>query len=155
MGRWWKTNSCERASQWISLELDGELSQLERTALARHLGGCARCRELAADVTAFTHLLREAPLVQLEQPLVVELPRAVRRRVARRAAVSVAFAGVVAAAVIGGLVLPGSRPSSSALAFASVQQQKRFAHVEAQRLEPAVFELPEQTVLSFAPRVLV
>ena len=155
MGRWWKTNACERASQWISLDLDGELSQLERAALARHLTACVRCSELAADVSSFTQLLRAAPLVELERPIVVEAPRAVRRRVARRAAVSLAFAGLTAAAVLGGLVLPASPPTSSALAFASVQQQKRFAHAEAQRLEPAVFEVPQATVRSFAPRVLV
>ncbi|HEY3920494.1 MAG TPA: zf-HC2 domain-containing protein [Gaiellaceae bacterium] len=155
MGRWWKTNACERASQWISLDLDGELSQLEQTALARHLTTCARCRELAVDVSSFTELLRAAPLSELERPIVVEVPRAARRRVARRAAISVAFAGLTAAAVLGGFVIPGSRPSSSALAFASVQQQKRFAHAEAQRLEPAVFEVRQPTVQSFAPRVLV
>ena len=44
--RWWRTNACERAMQWISLELDGELSQLERAALGRHIDGCARCREV-------------------------------------------------------------------------------------------------------------
>jgi anti-sigma factor RsiW len=154
MGRWWKTNACDRASQWVSLDLDGELSQLERTALARHLTTCARCRELAADVSSFTKLLREAPAVELERPIVVEAPRAARRRVARRAAISVAFAGLTAAAVLG-FVLPTSRPSSSALTFASVQQQKRFAHAEAQRLEPAVFDVSQPTVRSFAPRVLV
>ena len=44
MTRWRRTTACERAAQWISLELDGELGRLEQAALARHLGRCDRCR---------------------------------------------------------------------------------------------------------------
>ena len=39
--RWLLTTACERASQWISLELHGELGRLEQAALVRHLGGGA------------------------------------------------------------------------------------------------------------------
>ena len=153
MGRWWKTNACDRAAQWVSLELDGELSQLEHAALERHLAGCARCREVAADVRSFTCLLREAPLVELERPVVVRAPQ--RARVARRAAISLAFAGLVSGAVLG-VVLPSSTGTSeSALSFRNAAQQRQFARVEAQRLEPAVFVVPRPAVRSFAPRVLV
>lgn len=153
MGRWWKTNACDRAAQWVSLDLDGELSPIERAALDRHLDGCPRCRALAADITSFTRLMREAPLVELEHPLVARAPQ--RIRVARRAAASLAFAAAVTAAVLG-VVLPASTGSSqSALSFRTVQEQKRFAHIEARRLEPAAFVIPQPAVPSFAPRVLV
>ena len=143
--RWWRTNACERASQWISLDLDGELSQLERAALDRHLAGCARCAETSADVGAFTRLLREAPLVELERPVVVSAPRRARARAARRAAVGLAFAGISVAAVLGGFVVPASTPAArSTLSFQSVQAQRRFAEVETQRLEPVAHEV-EQT----------
>src|ERR1700730_15601806 len=67
MSRWWRTNTCERATQWISLDLDGELSQLEQAALARHLLSCARCQAVSSQVSSFTRMLREAPLIEFER----------------------------------------------------------------------------------------
>jgi len=154
--RWWRTSACERAAQWISLDLDGELSQLERAALGRHLHGCARCREIGAGVRAFTTLLREAPLVELDRP--VELPpaRRPRARTVRRVGASLAFAVVTAFAVAGAVLFPsGGTSPHSALAFRNAQEQQRFANMETQRLEPAVFADERPTVQSFAPRVLV
>jgi anti-sigma factor RsiW len=154
--RWWRTSACERAAQWISLDLDGELSQLERAALGRHLSDCARCRELGADVRAFTTLMREAPLVELGRP--VELPpaRRARTRTAKRVAASLAFAALTAVAVAGAAFYPsGGTSPNSALAFRNAQEQQRFANLETQRLEPAVFVPAKPTVQSFAPRVLV
>jgi predicted anti-sigma-YlaC factor YlaD len=154
--RWWRTSACERALQWISLDLDGELSQLEQAALGRHLGGCARCREVSADVRSFTTLMREAPLVELDRP--VELPpaRRVRARTVRRVGASLAFAVLTAVAVAGAVFLPSDGTSPrSALAFRNAAEQQRFAHLETQRLEPAVFVAEKRTVQSFAPRVLV
>jgi ferric-dicitrate binding protein FerR (iron transport regulator) len=154
--RWWRTGACERAQQWISLELDGELSQLEQAALARHLDGCASCREVSAEIGGFTRLIRAAPLLALEHPLIVELPRRARVRAARRAVVSLAFAGLMGAAVLAGFLVPTSRTTPpSALSFRSAKEQQRFAHIEAQRLEPAVFVSAKPPVQSFAPRVLV
>src|SRR3954452_9377587 len=99
MGRWWRTSACERASQWISLELDGELSQIETAALGRHLAGCGRCRELAVGTRSFTHLLRAAPLLDFYHPISVSLPRVSRSRVASRAAARLVFAALTAAVV--------------------------------------------------------
>jgi predicted anti-sigma-YlaC factor YlaD len=139
MARWWRTNTCDRATQWISLDLDGELSQLEHAALARHLSDCARCRSVSAEVSAFTGMLREAPLLQLEREIASAAPRRARVRAVRRVAVSLAFAGVAVVAVFGGLVLPGTNTGEqSALSFRNVQEQTRFAHIEVQRLEPVV-----------------
>src|SRR5579864_1253725 len=104
MGRWWRTNACDRATQWISLDLDGELSQLERVGLDRHLAGCARCRAVSAEVGVFTRMLRDAPMVELEREVAYAAPRRARARAVRRAAASLAFAGLVGAAVLGGFV---------------------------------------------------
>jgi len=59
----------------VSLQLDDELSQLERRMLDAHLQRCAECRAYAADLTTFTHQLRSAPLEPLRRPVVVARPR--------------------------------------------------------------------------------
>jgi predicted anti-sigma-YlaC factor YlaD len=131
---------CERAAQWISLDLDAELSQLEQAALARHLARCARCQAVSTEVSSFTRMLREAPLIELEREIGYAAPRRARARAVRRVAASVAFAGVAAAAAaVGAFVLSGSSPSpGSPLSFQSLQQQQRFAAIEVRRLEPLV-----------------
>ena len=100
--------ACERARQTISLMLDGEVSQLERVLLKRHLEACPQCLAFAADVNALTRELREAPLVEAERP--VTLPR--RRPAAygvRRAGGLLAAASVAATALLA-VVLPAQRP---------------------------------------------
>jgi ferric-dicitrate binding protein FerR (iron transport regulator) len=156
MGRWRRSSPCERATQWISLSLDGELSELEEAALERHLEGCARCQALSSRVQRFTTLLRAEPLIEITHPIVVTAPRSQRRRVARRGAVALAFAAAVGA-VAGLVVLPhGSPQATSALSFSSIAQQKRFAHVEHVRAEPQTFvtAVEAPTVPSFAARAL-
>ncbi len=53
---------CEQAREYISLELDGELSELERERLRMHLAQCSACARYARDVRGTTSLLRSAPL---------------------------------------------------------------------------------------------
>ena len=144
MARWWRQNTCERAGHWISLDLDGELSQLERVALARHLAGCARCREVSNEFGAFTRMLREAPLIELDREVAHVVPRRARGRMVRRAGLSLAFAGFAAAAVFGGFAVTGPGAPVSALAFQNLAQQQLFAKVEVRRFEPAVFLVPPQ-----------
>jgi anti-sigma factor RsiW len=54
--------ACDRARAWVGRELDGELNEICRIALRRHLGRCAECAQYAVDVEWFTSLLREAAL---------------------------------------------------------------------------------------------
>lgn len=54
--------SCERARSWASLDLDDELSQLERARLAAHLRRCRRCATAVQEMRAATSALRSAPL---------------------------------------------------------------------------------------------
>ena len=49
-------------SEWVSLRLDGELSELEEAMLRRHVAGCGDCQAFAATAESFTSLLRSAPL---------------------------------------------------------------------------------------------
>src|SRR5262245_41143976 len=128
----------------ISLRLDGEASELEAAALDRHLAVCPRCREVAADTAALTALLREAPLVELERPVVLASPRRARKKIVRRAAAGVlVFAGLTAAGLgIAVVADSGQKHPSSALGFRDLHEQRQFVRAELIRLEPqAVFEV--------------
>jgi anti-sigma factor RsiW len=143
--------SCEQAGQLVSQRLDGELTEIERTALDRHLAGCASCRATASDLEGIAELLRDAPSVRFERELVFEGQRA-RARVAGRAAAMVSFAG--AAAVVAVLVVSNVRRAdapASALSFRSVAEQMRYVKAEQHRLEPPRAE----AVYTVSPRVAV
>jgi hypothetical protein len=150
MAFWHRPTACERAGQWISLNLDDELSELEQAGLDRHLGHCARCRALAAHMLGLTQLLRTAPLVELGRELVVGSPRRTRARVLSRAGigVAVAAAAAAAAAVLISTSAPG-RSTARAIEFRSAQEQIRFVQANELRLEPA----PVAVVLAVAPRI--
>src|SRR5678816_2482912 len=87
---------CERARQWASIELDGELSTFERVLLRAHLAHCPPCREFRTDTNGLTHALRMAPLEQLDHPIVIgRIGRRLRLRLApAAAAMAVAFVGL-------------------------------------------------------------
>jgi predicted anti-sigma-YlaC factor YlaD len=54
--------ACDRVRSQVSLELDDELSHLERAMVESHLRRCAGCGAFRDEVTSFTHEIREAPL---------------------------------------------------------------------------------------------
>jgi predicted anti-sigma-YlaC factor YlaD len=87
--------SCEQAAQFVSLDLDGELSRFERAMLQRHLARCPRCAEEARRTASLTELLRSVPPEQMSMP--VEVSR--RRR--SRLAVLQGVAGVAVVAIAG------------------------------------------------------
>src|SRR4029450_4548890 len=93
---------CERVRAQVSLELDEELSELERRMLAAHLERCAECREYQEDLVAFTRELREAPFEQLSYPIEVHRPRR-----ASLAWAQIGVAAAVAVAVFGTLTQLG------------------------------------------------
>src|SRR5436190_23400245 len=53
-------NACDRAREWFSLALDGELSGFEQALLDAHLDRCADCRAFVTDVGDATGLLRSS-----------------------------------------------------------------------------------------------
>ena len=89
--------NCDRARAWISLQLDGELSELEGLMLAAHVERCETCRGFAVEAVGFTAALRTAPLEHLERPVTSIARR--RRPVGRRAVQFGAAAALVAGAV--------------------------------------------------------
>jgi predicted anti-sigma-YlaC factor YlaD len=96
---------CERAQEWVSLELDGELSQLEGALLAVHLRRCGACAVRAAEMGAVAGALRDAPLERPTRPLV---PAEARERRPRPLAVRLAVAATLAALAAGLGVVAGS-----------------------------------------------
>jgi anti-sigma factor RsiW len=77
---------CERARQWASAAVDGELSTFERALLADHIERCASCREFSRDVTGLTTALRAAPREPFEGVVISRVRRQVRLRLAPAAA---------------------------------------------------------------------
>ena len=93
------TAACNRARQWISLEVDGDVSQIERAMLANHLDGCQTCRVFASDVSAFHRMLSETPMEALSRP--IELPRRARTFAFSRVAVVAPAAAAIVALGVG------------------------------------------------------
>jgi predicted anti-sigma-YlaC factor YlaD len=91
---------CDRIREWISLELDGELSRIERALVDRHLAVCGDCTDFAAEVRGFTQALRAESLEPLARP--IELPTR-RRRSVRPPQVAAAAAVALIAVGIGSL----------------------------------------------------
>jgi anti-sigma factor RsiW len=91
---------CERVRGQVSLDLDGELSQLERAMVSRHLEHCAECEAFRDDLVAFTSELRDAPLEEPAHP--IALPRLRRARLEFRAtALSIGAAAASVALLLG------------------------------------------------------
>jgi predicted anti-sigma-YlaC factor YlaD len=105
---------CERVRSSISLEIDGELSELERRRVLAHLERCPECRAFETDVTAFTDELRSAPLEELDHPLVVRRPRRVSF-----ARVQVGVAAAVAVVAVGALAQIAGSKSENERIFAT------------------------------------
>jgi predicted anti-sigma-YlaC factor YlaD len=136
---WRRTTPCERASQWISLELDGELSELEQAGLVRHVARCDRCRELREELAGMTVLLRAEPLAEPLRELRFAAPRRRRARVASRLGFVAAVGAIVAA--VAALITTSSPTgllgqSSQALSFVNQREQIRFAQNKTQGTEP-------------------
>lgn len=96
------TRRCDRVREYVSLKLDGELSQFEAALLAAHVDQCPACREFESRLNAATNVLREAPLERLQRPVILP-PR--RNLVPfRRVQAGLAVALVVVAVGVGSLV---------------------------------------------------
>jgi predicted anti-sigma-YlaC factor YlaD len=88
------SGDCDRARQWSSTELDGELSTFERVLLRAHLASCPSCRDFRTSIGGLTGTLRAAPLEQLDG--VIEIGRLRRSRLRLRLAPAAAAVAVAA-----------------------------------------------------------
>ena len=89
--------TCDRAREWSSLRLDGELSELESALLEAHLKRCNACAAFAVAAEAVALQLRCAAPEQLEQP--GRLPA--RRTASSLRAVQLGAAAALVAAAAG------------------------------------------------------
>lgn len=112
---------CDRARQWASADVDGELSDFERVLLHAHLSGCHACTEFHRDIVGVTRAVRAAPPAQLTRP--IEITR-VRRR--HRLRLAPAAAAMAAAAVGLGSLLASSQFRSSSVGSAVVHHARSF-----------------------------
>lgn len=92
MGRFLSDEAnCARVRAWVSHEVDGELSQLERLFLAAHVRRCSECARFAEDVRGFTQVVRSTPLEQLGRTLEIPSRRPARVGFTRRVAIATAL----------------------------------------------------------------
>ena len=104
---------CSRVREQVSLELDGELSQLEQRMLGAHLERCGGCAAYAADVRDVTERIRNAPHAVLLRPVVV---RRHRPLTTIRLQVGVAAAFALAALGLGTQLAVSTESQSGSLA---------------------------------------
>jgi anti-sigma factor RsiW len=133
-------SDCQRAREAVSVQLDGELSELGSARLSAHLRECDACTAYALEVAAIATRLRAAPL---ERPGVgIALPARRRRaglQIAAAAAVAVAAASSLA---LGHALRSSSRPAQTAtrvVTAPSLQQDIVSQHILAmeRKLVPA------------------
>jgi predicted anti-sigma-YlaC factor YlaD len=103
--------ACDRAREWATAEVDGELSRFELVLLRAHLDACPSCREFHTAISGITRTLRAAPLERLERAIeVTRLRRRLRVRLAPAAA-----AMALAAVVLGSGVVSSELRSSGSV----------------------------------------
>ena len=103
---------------WASLQLDGELSELERALLAAHLVRCDACAIYVREVGAATRGLRAAELERPAHP--ITLPS--RRRLLRPVHVSAAAAMLTMAVGLGALFSSLNSAGSRVVPVASASE---------------------------------
>ena len=110
---------CDRAREWASLRVDGELSELENALLDSHLFRCDGCRGFVREAEAVATALRSVALEPAPAPVVLELPVRSGRRVPLRVLrTAVATGLVLAAAALGsalGVAGRSGRATTSAI----------------------------------------
>jgi predicted anti-sigma-YlaC factor YlaD len=118
--------ACDRARQWVSADVDGELSRFERVLLTAHTAACPSCREFHAATVAITTTLRSTPLERPER--LIEIRRA-RRRIRARLAPAVAAMAVVAVGL--GSLVASSELQSGSVGSSLGEQNSSLARVDA------------------------
>jgi predicted anti-sigma-YlaC factor YlaD len=94
---------CDRAREYSSRSLDGELSDFERALLETHLERCDECRAYATELAEIVTRLRAAPLEALPHPVALPSRRRVRTRALQGAAAAAAAVVALTAGLVGSL----------------------------------------------------
>src|SRR3954462_14382309 len=94
---------CDRAREYSSRSLDGELSEFERALLETHLERCDACRAYAVELAEIVTRLRLEPPAAVSHPLSLPSRRGVRPRALQGAAAVAAAAVAATAGLVGSL----------------------------------------------------
>jgi anti-sigma factor RsiW len=142
-----RNSRCERARQWASLRVDGELSELEDALLEKHLEGCPTCSAFAAGLTGTTEAVRAVPLERPE----IDYPRFERPVIRLPVGKRVAIVAVAAAAALGAFVgsslqspAPERAPGGPQLSFRTDQNLLRQLPHQTKRPAPQPAHIPGQ-----------
>ena len=103
---------CDRAREYSSRSLDGELSDFEHALLETHLERCAACRAYSAELAEIVTHLRAAPMESLSQQISLPSRRRVRARAFQGAAAVAAAAVAATAGLVGSLSSHSSTQAS-------------------------------------------
>jgi anti-sigma factor RsiW len=127
-----RSAECERARLWVSVGIDGELSELGRASVRSHVRRCAACAEFQRETAALTREVRASPRlpvsisvsvdtgVDKDSTVVVQLRRR-RRTTVRVLQACAAAAAVAVAAGLGSLVGSVSTPAGSSATATSAK----------------------------------
>ncbi|MDX6520929.1 MAG: hypothetical protein QOF08_1534 [Gaiellales bacterium] len=132
-------SACQDARTHLSAGLDGEASEIELAAAARHVSGCSGCARLARQLAGDTQRLRSSPRLVPSRTLT---PAVRRRRSGMRSplAVAAAAAALAVAALVGAQVsarvhAPGHPAAAPELRLASLDPQRAQADIRRAYLE--------------------
>jgi predicted anti-sigma-YlaC factor YlaD len=124
------SSACRDARRHLSAGLDGEASEIELAAAARHIAGCSGCERLMQQVAGATAQLRSSPRLSPSRSLAPAVRRQ-RRRMRRPLAVTAAAAALVMAALVGAEVSSHLQPADTTAAAPEV----RLASLDPQRAQ--------------------
>jgi ferric-dicitrate binding protein FerR (iron transport regulator) len=134
---------CDRAREWVSLRLDGELSPLEEELLDRHLELCHECRAFEEDVRWATDVLRLTPQERPARRLTV--PARPKPRVSTRRVTAIAAAAALALGALLGAVVDS--PSSGV----ESDEPSEISYLTGQQDADQLRDLPRTRILSPVP----
>jgi predicted anti-sigma-YlaC factor YlaD len=123
------SSACRDARRQLSAGLDGEASEIELAAAARHVAGCAGCERLMLQVRGTTEHLRSSPRLSPSRSLTPAVRR--HRRMHRPLAVAAAAAALAMAALVGAEVSSRVHAAGTSVAAPEV----RLASLDPQRAQ--------------------
>lgn len=99
--------SCDRTRALLSRQLDTQLSELERRAVALHTVRCVACRRFEDESRWITEELRAAPMAPLPRPVSITVPR---RSFPTRVVANVASAAALLVIAVMGVTAASDAP---------------------------------------------